>query len=398
MYVTRNLPDYPVVAFEKFAPPEDNPAPVNAIRPFGAGMPDVEAFPHKVWARQLDATATSATSGMYGHVDPLGWWSLRGAIASHLAIWRHLPCSASHIVITSGLGEALGLFAAIALRGGDNVFVEDPGHHVLRSTLRQLGMRVTVSRVDQEGFDITRAVRNGADAKAAVVTPSRHFPLGMTLPLSRRLSLLSWASTSDSYILEDDFDGEFRYQGTPLPAMMSLDSTGCVIYVGSFSKVMFPGLRLGYMVLPPDLVASARGYIEASGTRAALVSQPAMARFIESGGFATHLRKMRRLYAARQACLCTALTEHASDLFHVYPEQAGMHITACFTAALQEKLSDDRAAQLASARGIDVKALSTYFDQDADLQGLILGYAAFKEDTIRQSVRTLVAVLRNAIS
>ena len=330
----------------------------------------------------------------FGETDPFGWGPLRGAIAAHLNAWRGVHCAPSQIVITSGLLDAVELIAKTALAAGDTVLVEDPGHHVLRNALSANGLRCAPVPVDKNGFNLQASGAQRRGARACVVTPSRQFPLGMTLPLARRLKLLEWAGDTDGLIIEDDFDSEYRYVGQPLPALMSLDDQECVIYVGSFSKVLSPTLRLGFVVLPKRLIASAREVLRLTGPRTSLLAQPALQRFMKSGGFATHIRRMRRLYAQRQQALIATLENHAQGLLNVAPASGGMHVVAELTPRFLGRMTDVEAAARAHAAGISASALSTYFAGRPTRQGLVLGYAGFDETTIRSSAVRLTEILR----
>ncbi|MGZ0186793.1 MAG: aminotransferase-like domain-containing protein [Alphaproteobacteria bacterium] len=292
--------------------------------------------------------------------------------------------------------EAVELIARAALTPGDRVLVEEPGHHILRQALTASGLRCTPIPIDDQGFDILQAIGTAGPAKAVSVTPSRQFPLGITLPLPRRLQLLKWATETNGYIIEDDFDGEYRYRGHPLPAMMSLDEQERVIYVGSFSKVMFSALRLSFMVLPKALIAPTTLALNQTGPRASLIPQPALTRFIEEGAFATHIRRMRRLYAQRQVALTTAIACHAQGLLEVEPSPAGMHLVVAFAPAIAGELSDAEVSAKAAKAGVTARALSTFYAGKPDRQGLVLGYAAFTEAEIDAGVRGLAAILRQA--
>ncbi|MFT7595801.1 MAG: GntR family transcriptional regulator/MocR family aminotransferase [Paracoccaceae bacterium] len=275
-----------------------NVPPPGPLQPFASAAPDLAHFPHKDWAKLFDQVWRSPARGLLGRSDPLGWGPLRLAIAGHLRDWRGLTCDPAQIVITSGLAESISLIAKAVLAPGQTVLVEDPGHAALRIAIAANGLYCHPTGVDPDGLSI--AAMPQQDFQAIAVTPSRQFPLGMTMPLSCRLHLLRWANDTGGVIIEDDYDGEYRYQGQPLPAMMSLDDRGRVIYVGSFSKVMFPGLRLGFAVFPAPCLDRVRAVMSDTGAQASIIAQPVLARFIEQGQFATHIRRMRRLYAHRQ--------------------------------------------------------------------------------------------------
>lgn len=384
VYVAADLPDLPVVedaSRKRVVRPETPVLP--PVRPFLHSAADQREFPFAEWSRLSEQVWRKPQAALMNLPDPLGWPPLRAAIADHLRDWRGLDCDPEQVVITSGLVEAVELVARATLPAGSKIAVEEPGHSILRQAITNLGLSCAPVRVDAQGFDIDRAP---AGIAAAVVTPSRQFPLGMTMPLARRLRLLAWANETGGMILEDDFDGEYRYQGQPLPAMMSLDDRHRVLYIGSFSKVLFPALRLAFAVLPEPLVPKVRSVMRSIGPKASLVSQPVLARFIADGGFATHLRRMRRLYGTRQKALLAAIEKHAGDLLLAESAAGGMHIIARPSELLVARMGVAEAVDLAEAAGVSVRALSDFFAGTPDQDGFILGYAAFDEAEIDKAV------------
>ncbi|WP_416898974.1 MAG: PLP-dependent aminotransferase family protein [Minwuia sp.] len=395
VYVAADLPDLPAPDAPDSGGAE---APDLALpepdRPFQISVPDLREFPFRDWARLSDQIWRAPEPALLTRPDPLGWPPLRAAIAGHLRDWRGLDCKPGQIVITSGLAETLELIARAVLPPGGRVAVEEPGHGPLRTVLTRAGLEVAPVPVDEQGFDIDRAPPGTA---AAVVTPSRQFPLGMILPLARRLRLLAWARETGGTILEDDFDGEYRYRGQPLPAVMSLDDGDRVLYVGSFSKVLFPALRLAFAVLPEPLAPQVEAVIRSAGPKASLMPQPVLARFIETGGFATHIRRMRRLYATRQKALTEAIARHAPDLFEAEAEPGGMHLVVRPGPALAGRMSDREAVRIAESAGIAARPLSAFFAGPPDREGFILGYAAFGEAELDAAVRCWAEALRRQL-
>lgn len=369
-------------------PPPPTPAP---FRPFDTGAADLAGFPHRLWARLLEQAWRDPEPGLLAPPDPLGWSPLRVAIAQHLGDWRGIACAPAQVIVTSGLGESVALVAAALLSPGQSVTVEEPGHGPLRRALAAAGLGVVPQRVDAEGLDPEAL---GSETRAVVVTPSRHFPLGMTLPLARRLGLLAWAVDTGGWVIEDDYDGEYRFRGQPLPAMMSLDEAGRVLYAGSFTKVMFPGLRLGFLVVPPALEASMREAMQQRGAQAGIIAQPALARFIAEGHFATHLRRMRRLYAGRQRVLLAALAESCAGLLEAEEAPSGMHLVARFAPELATRMDDVAASGRCIAAGVRARPLSGFFAGEPTAQGLVLGFAGFREAEIRRAAAAMGAALR----
>jgi len=292
------------------------------------------------------------------------------------------------------------------LEPGDKVWIEEPGYSGLRGPLIAAGAKPVPVPLDGEGLCVAEGRRLGAAARAAIVTPTHHYPLGVTLSLTRRLELLEWARESGAWILEDDYDSEYRYAGRPLASLLGLaagrreegrDAAGRVIYIGSFSKVLFPSIRVGYLVVPEALIDAITAAQSALGAQPTAVVQPVLAAFIDEGHFATHVRRMRRLYAERQAALVAAAERHLGDYLSVAPDDAGLHLMAWLKPPLAERLGDQGAAEVAAAAGIAVSPLSDFFVGKPTCQGLLLGYAAVPEDEIESGAERLAAAFAKAI-
>ncbi|MGI3183937.1 PLP-dependent aminotransferase family protein [Nioella aestuarii] len=383
-FVASDLPHLAPPAPSLTPPPE----PPVAYRPFQPGIPDMTLLPHATWARHLDRAWRHPNPDLLAMPNPLGWPALRAAIAAHLMAWRGIDCAPGQVVITSGATETFELLAQALLQTGDKVLVEQPGFAPMRAALLRAGLVPVSMDLDEDGAQL--AVES--NARAVVLTPSRHYPLGMTMPLPRRLAFLEWAARTSAWIIEDDYDSEFRYTGTPLPALMSL-GTGQTIYVGSFSKLISPALRLAYMVLPPSLVEPIRQALAETGPRASLVPQPALAAFMDSGAFATHLRRMRRVYADRQKALLRSLSRHLpEDALIAEPDPSGMHLVCRLGPALAT-IRDTDISERAAKAGLTVRALSAYWPDGVGPTGLVLGYAAFSAEQLDGAVQRLAAVL-----
>ena len=368
------------------------PAP-ELIVPFQPSSPDLDLFPHAVWAKLLEMTWHSPEQALLGRPDPAGWLPLRAAIADHLAAWRGIAAAPESIIVMSGMSESLELIARALLSAGSKVLVEEPGYRQLRAAFADAGLVVCPSPVDSHGFDIALAHRNWSSAVAVAVTPSRHYPLGMTMPLARRLELLEWARRRHALVIEDDYDSEYRFEGRPLPALMSLDREERVLYLGSFSKVVSTALRLAFIVAPPRFARRMIARLTEGGSKASLVPQPALAEFMRSGRFAAHIRRMRRVYASRQQALVTAARRHLAGLLDVSASPAGMHLVATMTPALSQRMSDKDASRRAAAMGVSAPALTAFYAGKPDRQGLILGYAAFDETMIERATVRLAEAL-----
>ena len=370
---------------------------------FVTSVPDVREFPFEVWGRLLGRIWRRPDDGLIRHGPSQGYPPLRRAIAAYLRAVRGLVCEPEQVFIASGAQQGLDLAARLLLDPGDPVWFEEPGYLGLRGALVAAGARLVPVPVDDEGLSVADGRALEPRARLAAVTPSHQYPLGVTMSLSRRLALLDWAAEAGAWILEDDYDSEYRYAGRPLAALQGLEasrSNGAagarVIYAGTFSKVMFPALRLGYLVVPPDLVemvTRARGSLD---DYPSTVAQPALAAFIEEGHFAAHIRRMRRLYAARQDCLLQALERHCAGLLTARPDPAGLHLIADLAPDLAARLDDRAASARAAAQGVHAPALSTYFIGEAPRQGLMLGYAAVPEQEIEAGARRLASALRGS--
>lgn len=357
------------------------------VRAFAAGLPALDAFPIELWQRIIarHARALDARSLVYG--DPHGLPALREAIASYLAHARGVRCDASQVVIVSSSQQALDLIARLTIDPDEEAWIENPSYPGARAALVAAGAKLVPVRVDDEGLDVAHGVDLAPKARLAYVTPSHQYPLGKTMSLERRLALLEWARRADAWVIEDDYDSEFRYDGRPVPSIQGLDSAGRVIYVGTFTKVLYPSLRLGYLVLPPDLARSfvnARAQIDG---HAPTFLQGVVAEFLREGHFGAHVRRMRALYRARRDLFLEAAEKQLPML--AFPMlHAGLRATGFFNDA-----RDDRAASRDAARaGLDAPALSKYY-VGRGKPGLVLGYAGLTPDAIRRGVRDLGRVL-----
>lgn len=360
---------------------------------FTAGMPDLKEFPFDIWARLMSRAWRNPPMDILANTEPAGYRPLREAIAGYVRTSRAVRCHADQVIIVSGAQQAIGLAAHVLLDDGDPVLVEEPGYPGVRGVLLAAGAELIPVPVDDEGFDVEAGERMAADARLACVAPSHEYPLGVTMSLSRRLKLLDWASRCDSWVIEDDYDSEFRYSGRPLAALQGLDRDGRVVYVGSFSKVMFPSLRLGYLIVPEDLIDPFRQARAALDDHPSTTGQPALAQFIEEGYFAAHLRRMKKLYGARQEALLAAGRQYLADDLDLKATETGMHLPAFFKPALSARMSDVEASSRARARGITVSAMSEYSSTGPGRQGLLLGFAAVPEHQIEASVRKLAEAL-----
>jgi GntR family transcriptional regulator / MocR family aminotransferase len=338
--------------------------------PFRMGLPALDVFPRKLWS-SLTVQAVRATQAAdLAAADPAGVLELRQAVAAYLGVARGIRCSAEQVMITAGYQGALTLVRSVLVRPGDPVWVEDPGYLMTRQALDTTGARVVPVRVDQDGMRVASGVSAAPRARLAVVTPTHQCPTGVALSLPRRLELLAWAAEAGSWILEDDYDSEFRYAGRPLPSLKSLDRGERVLYAGSFSKVLFPALCLGYLVVPAEL---ATAFLRASRLTALaqpVLEQRVVAAFMQKGHFARHIRRMRMLYADRRRALVAALHAAFGERVAVELAGGGMHLLARFPGAAD----DTELVRRSAAAGLAPSALSALAMAHDCGHGLLLGF------------------------
>jgi GntR family transcriptional regulator/MocR family aminotransferase len=292
------------------------------------GIPDVRLFPYETWRRLMSRALRASAVGTGMHGDPAGEPRLRDAIARHVGVSRGVIAGVDDVIVTQGVQQALDLVGRVLLRPGDVVAVEDPGYALPRTLFQTQGMRVVGVPVDDEGLRVDALPD---DARLVYVTPSHQFPLGMAMSLDRRLALIGWARDRGAVIVEDDYDTEFRYGGRPIEPLQSLDDSGHVVYMGTFSKVMLPVLRLGFMVPPPSLREALRTAKFVADWQSPQPEQAALAGFVEEGLLARHIRRMRREYQARHDRIAAALARDFAGLLVPVPSAAGLHLAAWAT-------------------------------------------------------------------
>jgi GntR family transcriptional regulator / MocR family aminotransferase len=356
---------------------------------FRPGLPALDAFPYELWARLVARRWRRPQRSLLGYGDPTGYGPLREAIAAYLGEARAVRCQAQQVIVVAGSQQALDLTARMLLDEGDAAWIEDPGYLGARGALLGAGAQLIPVPVDDEGLDVASGAVASQNARLIYVTPSHQYPYGVTMSLRRRLALLEWASQASAWVLEDDYDSEYRYAGRPLAALQGLDGEGRVIYLGTFSKVLFPALRLGYMIVPPDLVdafATARALVD---RHSPAVDQAALADFINAGHFARHIRRMRALYAERQALLVDAARHELSGLLEVHSAEAGMHLVGWLPAGVD----DVEASRRAAAYGVGAPPLSMYSLRPLRRGGLLLGYTAVGDREIRDGMQRLAKAL-----
>jgi GntR family transcriptional regulator/MocR family aminotransferase len=350
------------------------PAVPNAVgpgpRPFQIGLPALDAFPRKLWSNLTVRAARSIQADALADADPGGLLDLRQSVAAYLGVARGISCTAEQVLITCGYQGALALVRNVLVRANEPVWMEDPGYHLTRMALENAGARVVPIRVDADGLRVAAGNNAAPKARLVVVTPTHQYPLGVALSLPRRLQLLAWAAEAGSWILEDDYDSEFRYVGRPLPSLKSLDRGERVLYTGSFSKVLFPALRLGYLVVPPELESAFQRAAKLLTNGLPVLEQTVVAAFMRSGHFPRHVKRMRTLYAERRRALAAALHARFGERATVDMAPGGMHLIVRFAQA-----EDDTAlAKRAVRSGLAPTALSSLAIAHDCGQGLLLSF------------------------
>jgi len=308
---------------------------------------------------------------------------LREAIAVHLRRSRAVNCDAAQVIVVNGSQQALDLIARVLIERGDPVAVEDPQYQGTREVLRAAGARLQPVPVDRDGLQTDALPKN---SRLAFLTPSHQFPTGAILPLARRLALLDWARRKDAIVVEDDYDGEFHYEGQPLESLQGLDSEGRVIYVGTFSCTIFSALRIGYLVAPKSLVAAFTSAKWLCDRHTATLEQETLAEFISSGMYERHLRRVRRKNSVRRAALLDAIREYLGERVEVAGDGAGTHAVLWHRS---KRVTEDTVIQRAAARGVGVYGIAGYYQGRPARPGLMLGYSRMNEHGIREGIRLL---------
>jgi len=364
-------------------PPRTEFEEVRAVRPakpFHPMASELSEFPMDIWARISSRRLRRIPVSILARGDLAGYRPLREAVAAHLGSSRGVTRSPDEIVIVSGIQQALDLVARLLITPGDHVWLEDPGYSGAADAFRGAGAEIVPVRVDAGGFDPLLAARLSPKARLAYVTPAHQFVLGATMPIERRLALLSMARQRHAYVIEDDYDSEFRFAGQPIPALQSLDRADSVIYMGSFNKVLFPSLRIGYLAAPPDLVEPILRLRWRADHYPPGLAQAVLCDFIAEGHFGRHVRRMRELYATRLEALHTYGSRYLAGILDLPRIEAGMNAPA----HLLNGMSSKQAHALAAAAGIVSIPLDRYAIRRRDLNGLLLGFAAFTDREIRE--------------
>jgi GntR family transcriptional regulator/MocR family aminotransferase len=360
------------------------------VLPLSVGIPALEQFPWADWARISARIHRERPLDLLAYGDPRGEPSLRRAIADYLGAARGIACDADQILVVAGAQQGIELIGRALTRPGDSAWIEEPGYPLGRVALGAAGLAPAPVPVDDEGLDVVTGARTAGTARLALVSPSHQYPLGALMSLRRRLALLEWADAANAWIIEDDYDGEYRYAGRPLAPLYTLDRAARVLYLGTFSKVLAPGLRLGYVVVPPDLVERFTTLKTASDRHAPRLPQEVLARFIAEGRLAAHLRRTRTLYARRRLALLDALAREAPTLLDAHDAPpAGLHLVA----RLVRDLDDVTIGERALAARVHASPLSRFYAGSPQARGFVLGFAGTAESAMPAAVRRLAAAI-----
>ena len=387
----RRLPHRRIVLSEyalRLQPFRSRPAP--AVRAFRPNQASLNLFPTTIWAQVAARRLRRASTRLLAGGETLGYQPLREAVAEYLNTSRGVNCTADQVLIVSGALEGLDRTARLLLNSGEPVWMEEPGYPGAAAVLRAVGAKLCGVPVDAEGLELDRGLARWPRPKLVYVTPAHQFPLGVTMSLRRRLALLEWARKSGVLIFEDDYDSEYRYSGRPVPALQGLDRAGVVIFGGSFSAVMFPSMRLGYLVVPPDMVDVFAAAQSASTHHPPLLGQAVLCDFIQEGHFARHIRRMREVYAERLGVLLKGAREKLQGLVEISNVEAGLQTIGWLPNGVPaEKVATD-----AATRNVEVIPLRRYAFGRVRGNGIVLGFAAVEPRELRRGVEELASVLR----
>ena len=357
-------------------------------QPLCPGEPALDQFPIDAWSRIMRRAWKSVTPDEISYGNPAGHDSLREQIAEYLRVHRGVRCETEQVMIVNGTQQAIDVVARLVLNRGDKVLFENPGYFSARRTFENYGAQVTAIPVDELGANLRALPKRKQRAKLVYVTPSHQFPLGVTMSIERRLELIEWANTNHGLILEDDYDSEYRYGQRPLPCMQGIRHNARTIYVGSLSKVVCPGLGIGYAIVPTNMTTAFENALRLVSRPPSRIDQIGLSHFIRSGDFVRHLRRMRKIHGQRRECLVEAWEKRLSQSIPLFGNSAGLHCAAIFK---NQQLCDREFVNELAQKGIIARALSAYFCRETPnselTRGLVLGFASSTPHEIRRAVR-----------
>ena len=363
-------------------------------RAFRAAEAALDAFPITMWAQIASRRLRGATRTLLADIDPTGYRPLREAIANYLGTARGVRCTAEQVIIVAGIQQGLELTARLLLDPGDPVWLEDPCFFGVSAMFKALGAKIIAVPVDMSGLSVVEGQKRCDRAKLAYVTPAHQFPLGVTMSLDRRLKLIDWARRTGSLIFEDDYDSEYRYSGRPIPALQGLDHSDSVIFAGSFSKVLFPSLRLGYLVVPLELIDKFAAARYTTDRHSAVIDQAILCDFITEGHFGRHIRRMRELYASRLAVLRESVQRRLGEFLTIPETEAGVNTVGW----LGNGINAEVVSQAAAERNVEVIPINRFALEKQTAEGLLLGFGAVDDHELLRGVEDLTATVDSCIN
>ncbi len=359
------------------------------LQPFHPGNPDARLFPYRQWGKCIAHVARTQAESLVRSNELFGDPELRQEICRYLAEWRGLRADPGQVLITAGASEALEHCIRTLIRHEDQIFLEDPCYPPLRAFVKNLSIAVSELKMDHHGALPPSISKNTSVQNLVILTPSSQFPLGGALPQARRNAFIAWAKRQNGWIIEDDYDSEFRYSGRPIPSLAGLDSNQRTLYVGSFSKIFSHGIRMGFLVMPAALIPHFVANIKKFGSKASVMPQRPLALFMQNGEYFRHIRRVRRIYAERRQVFINLLQAHLGELATFEDHKAGMHIAVKLPLALKDTEVAERLAQ----QGITCLALSSYYASSSSQNGLLMGFCSFTETEMEQAMIKLKQVI-----
>ena len=358
----------------------------NKFEPFKPGIPDLNEFPFHIWTKLISNSGKDISKSDFGYSNSAGYKPLRNAIANYARASRGVKCENNQVIVVNGSQQGIDLVCKILLNKNDNIGFEEPGYIGARDAFSAAGMNIIPMPMDEEGINFKKTK---IKTNLVYVTPSHQYPLGITMSLNRRLELLDYSSSTGCWILEDDYDSEYRYKGQPLSSLQAIDNNNSVIYMGTFSKVMFPGLRLGYLIIPENLIESFTAAKMLTDRNSPILEQAALEKFITEGHYGRHIRRMRMIYQKRKEVFYNYVEKYFSEHIFLYPADAGLH-----TVGWLKKINNDAEfAKLMFNNGIYTPPLSSYSFTKKLKPGLVLGYAAYSEQQIKNAIKKMASLL-----
>lgn len=366
---------------------------LQAAKPLALLTPTIDTVPGREWTK-LAARESRAPWHHTGYIPSYGNERLRKAVADYARRMRGVICEPDQVIITSGTQQGLSLAARVLFNPEDTVWVEEPGYPLTRAALRGERLKVMGIPLDDEGFDLAEGLRIAPEARGVFVTPSHQCPMGMAMSMQRREALIDWAEKNEAWIVEDDYDSEMRYGTDPYPSLQGMDKNrDCVIYLGTFSKMIFPGLRLGYVIVPPAMVDAFAGARLIDDRQSPEFDQVIMAEFMEGGFYEAHIRKLRQIFEPRRQALIDALNRHLGEWGYVISGDQGMTVVFRFN----EGINDGPIAEAIVKAGVEVRPLSFFSQEEIYYHGLVLGFTGYKEDAIEAAVTVIEKVMRQCV-